>query len=116
MMQILIGIAAGIVGGMGIGGGTILIPTLTFFLKITQQNAQSINLFSFIPAACLAVYIHNKNNCIEKKLLIPLIISGICGALIGSIIAVKIDSLLLKKIFGVFLFVMGFYEIFSKQK
>ncbi|HHY77619.1 MAG TPA: sulfite exporter TauE/SafE family protein [Clostridiales bacterium] len=116
MIQILIGIAAGVIGGMGIGGGTILIPALTFFLNITQQNAQSINLLSFIPAACLAVYIHNKNKSIEKDILFPLIISGVFGAIFGSMVAVNIDSSLLKKIFGLFLFIMGFYEFFSKQK
>lgn len=31
MKLILIGIFSGILGGMGIGGGTILIPALIFF-------------------------------------------------------------------------------------
>ena len=65
MVEVLIGIAAGIIGGMGIGGGTILIPGIVFLLKIEQQTAQSINLLSFIPAAALAVFIHNKNKNIE---------------------------------------------------
>ena len=116
MIKILIGVAAGIIGGMGIGGGTILIPALAFFLNITQQVAQSINLLSFLPAASLAVYIHNKNKNIEKDILLPLIISGIFGAIFGSIAAVKINPSLLKKIFGSLLFIMGLYEIFAKQK
>jgi len=115
MIEILTGLAAGIIGGMGIGGGTILIPALVFFIKVTQQIAQSINLISFIPAASLAVYIHYKNGNIEKDMLIPLIISGVIGAIVGSISAVKLDPSLLKKIFSGFLFIMGTYEIFSKK-
>lgn len=115
MIEILTGIAAGIIGGMGIGGGTILIPALVFFLKTTQQIAQSINLISFIPAASLAVYIHYKNGNIEKDILIPLIISGVIGAIAGSIYAVKLDPSMLRKIFSGFLFIMGTYEIFSKK-
>ncbi|MGI5998163.1 MAG: sulfite exporter TauE/SafE family protein [Lutispora sp.] len=115
MIEILTGIAAGIIGGMGIGGGTILIPALVFFLRVTQQIAQSINLISFIPAASLAVYVHNKNGNIEKNILIPLIISGVIGAIVGSMAAVKLDPSVLKKIFSGFLFIMGIYEIFSKK-
>lgn len=115
MIEALIGFAAGIIGGMGIGGGTILIPGLVFFLHIEQQIAQSINLLSFIPAAALAVFIHNKNNNIDKSILVPLIVSGVVGAVIGSFIAIKLNSMILKKLFAGFLFFMGIYEIFSKK-
>ena len=115
MAEILIGIAAGIIGGMGIGGGTILIPGIVFILKIEQQIAQSINLLSFIPAAALAVLIHNKNRSIEKSILVPLIASGVLGAIIGSVIAVRLNPSLLRKLFSGFLLIMGLYEIFSKK-
>lgn len=115
MIEVLIGVAAGVIGGMGIGGGTILIPGLVFFLKVEQQIAQSINLLSFIPAAALAVFIHNKNKNIEKSILKLLIFSGIIGAVIGSLVAVKLDPAILKKLFAGFLFIMGIYEIFSKK-
>lgn len=115
MAKVLIGIAAGVIGGMGIGGGTILIPGIIFLLKIEQQTAQSINLLSFIPAATLAVFIHNKNKNIEKSILVPLIVSGMLGAVIGAVIAVRLNPSLLKKSFSGFLFIMGLYEIFSKK-
>lgn len=115
MIEVLIGVAAGIIGGMGIGGGTILIPGLVFFLQVEQQIAQSINLLSFIPAAALAVFIHNKNKNIEKVILKPLIFAGVIGAVIGSLIAVKLNPLILKKLFAGFLLIMGVYEFFSKK-
>ena len=31
------GIAAGVLGGMGMGGGTILIPLLTIFFNVGQK-------------------------------------------------------------------------------
>lgn len=114
MITLIIGIVAGIIGGMGIGGGTILIPGLVFFLHTEQQIAQSINLLSFIPAASLAVFIHNRNKNIEKKILYPLIVSGVIGALLGSAIAVRLDPSILKRLFAGFLFIMGAYEIHSK--
>lgn len=115
MLIIIIGFLAGIIGGMGIGGGTILIPSLVFFLGTQQQVAQSVNLLSFIPTATVAIFIHLRNKNIETKLVLKLIILGLMGAIIGSFIAVKLDAKLLKKFFGAFLFVMGLYEVFSKK-
>jgi uncharacterized membrane protein YfcA len=115
VLVLLIGFFAGIIGGMGIGGGTILIPSLVFFLGTKQHTAQSVNLISFIPTAFVAILIHLKHKSIEKKLVIKLIILGVIGAIIGALIAVNLNAQVLKKFFAGFLFLMGFYEIFSKK-
>ena len=50
MVEVLIGIISGIVSGTGMGGGTILIFLLTFFMGIEQHIAQATNLIFFISA------------------------------------------------------------------
>lgn len=116
MKLIIIGLISGIIGGMGIGGGTILIPGLTILAGTEQHLAQSINLLSFIPTATIALIYHIKNKNIEYKIIGFIIISGLAGSLIGSYFAAQIESNLLKKLFAIFLFIMGLYEIISKQK
>lgn len=116
MLTVLIGFASGIISGMGIGGGTILIPSLVFFLGTRQQIAQSINLIVFIPSAIAAICVHLRNKNIEKSIIVKLIIFGCIGAVIGSFLAVSLDSDFLKRIFGIFLFIMGVYEVLSKGK
>ena len=111
MIYILIGLAAGIVSGMGIGGGAILIPALTIFLDISQQKAQNINLLYFLPTAITAIFIHKKNGNIEKTGLLPLILWGFPGAITGALIAVKIDANYLRKGFAIFLLAMAAYEL-----
>jgi len=113
---ILVGFAAGIISGMGIGGGAILIPALTIIFGMAQQNAQHINLLYFIPTAIFAVLVHRKNGNIEKRGLFPLILFGLVGALPGALIAVKIDANYLRKGFAVFLLFMGIYEIWKGVK
>ena len=108
---ILVGFAAGIVSGMGIGGGAILIPALTIIFDLQQQNAQHINLLYFIPTAAVAVVVHKKSGNIQKKGLPSLVIFGLLGALPGALIAVNIDANYLRKGFAVFLLAMGLYEI-----
>lgn len=101
---------------MGIGGGTILIPTLVFFLGVEQQIAQSVNLLSFIPLSIVAIITHLKSKNIDIKVALYLIIPGLIGAALGSLIAVSLSSNYLKKIFGVFLLIMGIYQICCKEK
>lgn len=116
MLTVLIGFASGIISGMGIGGGTLLIPALVFIAGTRQQIAQSINLIVFIPSAIVALLVHMKKHNIEKGLLLKLAVTGCVGAVIGSMLAVRLDSSILKRVFGVFLFIMGVYEIISKSK
>lgn len=111
----IIGLTAGIISGMGIGGGTILIPALDIFFNIEQQIAQSINLIYFIPTAICAVIIHIKNKNIEKKFFWKIIFTAIAGSFLGSLIAIKIKATVLKRIFGLFLLVIGIIELFSKD-
>lgn len=116
MKLFIIGILAGIIGGMGIGGGTILIPGLTIFASVEQHLAQSVNLLSFIPTASIALLYHLKQKNIMTNIIFYIIISGLIGSFIGSYISIYINSYLLKKMFAMFLFIMGIYEIISKQK
>ena len=116
---ILSGLLAGIISGMGIGGGAILIPALTIFMGVGQQQAQHINLLYFIPTAALALRVHHKEGNIEKTGKLQLILWGITSAVIGSLIAVKIDANWLRKGFAMFLLCMAIYEIwkgYSKWK
>lgn len=115
MKFILIGILSGIISGMGIGGGTILIPALIIFGKLSQQEAQGINLIVFIPVAIAALIVHIKQKNIDLKLAFWIIISGVLGAILGSKIALKINSDTLRRFFALFLLFVGIYELLAKN-
>lgn len=107
---------AGIAGGMGIGGGAILIPALIFFSDLNQHVAQSTNLIFFIPTAISALIIHIKNKNIDMKKALVLSLSGIPGAIAGSVTANFTEGDILRKMFGVFLVIFGLLELFKKQE
>lgn len=111
MLYAVIGFFAGIIGGMGMGGGTILIPALILFANIDPKIAQSINLLSSIPMTIIALIIHIRNKNVVLRLVIPIAVFGVLGAVFGSIVANFISSEILKKIFGVFLLAVGTFEI-----
>lgn len=111
MIYTIVGFFAGIIGGMGMGGGTILIPALVMFLNVDPKIAQSINLISSIPMAIFALIIHIKNKNVVLKLVIPIALFGVLGAVCGAFVANYLSSELLKKAFGIFLFLVGCFEI-----
>lgn len=114
-LSVLAGFASGIISGMGIGGGTILIPALSIFLSVEQHTAQGVNLLYFIPTAAVALCVHIKNKSIRYQIALPIVLLGIAGAVGGSLLALVIHSVLLKRLFGGFLFLMGIYEICKKD-
>ncbi len=57
ILLIIIGIAAGFLGGLvGIGGGIIIVPALVFFMAFTQHQAQGTSLalitVTSLPVGC----------------------------------------------------------------
>ena len=111
MLLTIIGFFAGIIGGMGMGGGTILIPALILFAHIDPKIAQSINLLSSIPMTIFALIVHIRNKNVVFSLVIPIAIFGVLGAIFGSFVANYLSSQLLRKIFGIFLLIIGCLEI-----
>ncbi|NLN14950.1 MAG: sulfite exporter TauE/SafE family protein [Tissierellia bacterium] len=116
MKLILIGFLSGIISGMGIGGGTVLIPSLVFFSELSQIEAQGINLIVFIPISIVAIITHLKQGNLERKYIKPMVLGGIISALIGSFLAIKINEDRLRTYFGIFLLAIGIYEFFKKEK
>lgn len=115
MKLIIIGLISGIISGMGIGGGAILIPSLVLFNNIEQIKAQGVNLVVFIPVAIIALYTHKKEGNLEYKYSKKIIIGGIVGAILGSLLALRIEQDNLRRYFGIFLLIIGIYEIFKKK-
>ena len=111
-MSVIIGILSGIISGMGIGGGAILIPALILLNGIDQKLAQGINLVYFLPTAIFSLIVHIKNKNVVFKTAIIIAICGAFGAVIGSLIAMKLDNSLLRRLFGIFLGLIGIREIF----
>lgn len=111
LLYILAGAASGVLSGMGIGGGVLLIPALVLLGGIAQHSAQGINLLYFLPTAIGALWIHRKEGQLEKKVLPMLSVGGVLGAAAGGWIANLLEGDILRKIFGVFVAIMGILEI-----
>ena len=99
--EIVAGILGGIIGGMGMGGGTLTIPLLTIFLSYEQLQAQGVNLIAFLPMSFVALWIHIKNHLVDFKNTWLLAVIGCVFSLGGALIAVHLKNAVLKKIFAI---------------
>lgn len=113
MLEIIFGIIAGIVTGLGMGGGTVLILLLSVFTGLEQHVAQATNLVFFIPTSIAAIIINLKQKNIDFKLAINVVIFGIIGAIIGTIISNNISSENLRKYFAIFILFIAFHEVYE---
>lgn len=107
---LLIGAISGVVAGMGMGGGTLLIPLMIIFLNIAQKQAQAINLFAFIPCAIVSLIIHIKNKLVNFSVGLPILLTGVISSVLASLLAVGTNQKLLQILFGVFLLMVGVYQ------
>ena len=112
ILFVLAGILAGVLGGMGMGGGTILIPILTILFSISQHTSQAVNLIAFIPMAIVAIILHAKNKLIRKKGLLLIIIPATVISLLASLLSNSLHADFLKKAFGLFLVCLAVVQFF----
>lgn len=110
---LIAGLLSGVVAGMGMGGGTLLIPILTIFLSVEQHLAQGINLVVFLPMSLVALVIHCKNKLVDFRVGVPIMLSGIVASIGGSILAVKLNNDILRRLFGGFLLLVGIWQLIS---
>lgn len=116
VLPVAVGFATGILSAWGIGGGTLLLLLMTLFLGVEQQTAQGINLLYFLPTAAMALIQHQKNGLLDRTLLSQAIPLGLLAAIAAALLSTAVDISLLRKPFGMFLLLAGFYTIFQKKK
>ncbi len=114
-LTITFGFIAGVVGGMGMGGGTFLIP-LFQFLNYGQKSIQAANLISFLPMAVVALVLHFKNGLVKTKGVGYIIIPAVVFSVVGALVSNSIKPRILKICFGIFFLAMGGVELANSIK
>ena len=94
---------SGLLGGMGMGGGTVLIPALTLFAGTEQHIAQAANLIAFLPMSLISLKIHSGNGLLRTRGTLPVIIPAVLLSVSGALAAAYLPSDILGRLFGAFL-------------
>jgi uncharacterized membrane protein YfcA len=112
---VLLGIVAGILSGLiGIGGGIIIVPALVFFFGLSQYKAQGTTIALMVPPiGILAAWTYFKQGYVDLHIALFVCVGFILGGLVGARMAVGLPVLLLEKIFGGVLLLVGLKLLFK---
>jgi len=110
-----LGFAAGILGSMiGLGGGVIVVPVLTF-LGFPPTVAASNSLFAALSNATASTISYSKQKRIEYSLGIKLGLLSVPGTVLGAVISTDVAPDIFKILFGFVLIASSVY-IFLRKK
>lgn len=110
-----LGFAAGILGSMiGLGGGIIVVPILTF-LGFSPSVAASNSLFAALSNAIASTASYSKQKRIEFSLGLKLGLLSIPGTILGAVFSSDVSSEIFKILFGIILVLSSAY-IFLRKK
>lgn len=113
LLLLLTGFAAGIFGGMGMGGGTVLIPALTLLLGVDQRLAQAANVISFLPMAALVLPQHKRNGLLRTEGVWAIVVPATVATVLSGLVMSALPARVLRRGFGIFLIALAFRQLFS---
>jgi len=116
---IVVGIFAGILSGsLGLGGGVILVPTLVFACGYPQKSAQGMALAIMVPMVLVGAFRYWQNEAIEMNMTAVawVIVGALVGVMIGTGIAGRLPTEVLRKIFAVVLVIVAVKMFIGSSK
>lgn len=115
---LIIGLAAGFMGGLvGIGGGVIIVPALVMLLGMSQHQAQGTSLMMILfPVGILGVLNYYKQGYVDFKYAGLLALGFFIGSYLGSKYSLSLPQLTVKRIFAVVMMLLAIKILFVDKK
>ncbi len=116
MLYVILGLVAGAFSGLfGIGGAVVIIPALVFIFGLTQHEAQGTTLaIMVLPIGLLAAIRYYQSGNVKLTIAAFIVMGFFVGSLIGAHFVQYVPGPLLKRVFGVFLFLISLQMIFAR--
>ena len=116
LLAAALGVAMGVLSGMGVGGGKLVVPLLVLGLGLRQQVAQAISLTAFVAIALAATGEHLRAGRVDLQAVRRLTPTVLAGAVAGAWVATRIDPDPLRRAYGVLLAVVAAHELWPAGK
>lgn len=106
---LLIGLAAGVLGGaFGIGGGVLVVPALVFLAHMPIKQATGTSLGALLlPVGLLGALVYWRDGHLNIRAAMLVAIGLIIGAYIGAVLVQDVKPALLTRLFSLFLATMA---------
>jgi uncharacterized protein len=112
---LLVGLIAGVASGLfGIGGGLVIVPALVTLLRFDQHRAVGTSLAALLlPVALPAVLSYYNAGKLDLSVAVFVALGLLVGAFAGAKIALGLTPATVKRLYGIFLLIMGLRFIFG---
>ena len=112
---LLLGLVAGVMSGLfGIGGGVVIVPLLCTIFHFEQRKAAGTSLAALLlPVGLPGVILYNQAGELSFLSALPVALGLLVGALGGARLAIGLKPLLIKRLYGAFLLIIGILFIFQ---
>ena len=105
----LTGIANGFFGG---GGGMIVVPLMSFLLKMKTKQAHATALAVILPITLISAFIYFMSGNFDFSVGIPTGIGVVAGGIVGAWLFGKLSAKWVTKIFAVVMLIAGVKSLF----
>ncbi len=113
---VLVGVLAGLVGGIfAVGGSVVVVPLLTTVFGFSQFRAQALGLTMIVPGIFVALVTYAYHGQVEWSAGLPLAVGGLLLVPFGVRLAHKLAEARLRLIFAWTLLGITFLMFFSVQ-
>ena len=100
LISISAGLFVGFVNGfLGAGGGMLLVPILTLFLKMESKLAHATAVFVIAPICLISGLTYVFKGVVDFKILLPVAIGTVIGGVAGTFLLKKLKSDVINIIF-----------------
>lgn len=108
-LYILLGLVVGVLSGIvGIGGGILIVPGLVYLFHMNQHKAQGTSIAALLaPVGLLAYWEYHKAGNVDLKAGLLIALGFTLGGYFGGQWAQHIPELLLRRIFGTLVVIIG---------
>jgi uncharacterized membrane protein YfcA len=112
VILVALGLGAGTLGSMvGVGGGIIIAPVLTF-MGLPPTQIASTSLFAVTSTSISSTIEYSRQKKIEYRLGLEMAALSIPGAVIGAFVSESVSLELFKLWFGILLILTGIYVLY----
>ena len=106
--RLIIALVGGFIGGvsaglLGIGGGAVIVPVLSVMMGLPMHAAVATSMFTMMFTASAGTAMNFANGFINPYYAVSLGVGMLLGAQVGSRLASRVDSVQLKRVFGLVL-------------
>lgn len=107
-MSVVIGLISGIFGGLvGLGGGVVMVPLMSRFLRMSQQSIHGTSLVVVVFAGLSGAFAYAQKGSVDWRSALILAVAASATARFGARYCAILRGWKLKRFFGIFLIFMS---------